>query len=220
MGIDCSIRAASDADIAAILERPARVTTLLYDARPSNPQPNVKAGRVEVIDLTFKGIIVALTPRWIRRPAQTFRSIGARARARAADPWRPTSDGEELDLNRSWHGIHFLLTGTAYEGEPPLDFIVRGGAEIDDVEVGMGPARALRSEEVRAVADAIEGLPPEELRQRFDPERMLEEGIYPDIWDRDPAEDDTLGYLIEHYADLRAFVRRAADRGDGMIVVI
>ena len=49
---------------------------------------------------------------------------------------------------------------------------------------------------------------------------MLEEGIYPNLWDRDPAEDDPLGYLIEHYAELRTFVRRAADRGDGLIVVI
>jgi hypothetical protein len=137
-----------------------------------------------------------------------------------ADPWQPTSGGEELDLDKSWHGIHFLLTGTAYEGEPPLDFIVRGGVEIDGADVGIGPARAMKSDDVRPVADAIERLPADELRERFDPERMLEEGIYPDIWDRDPAEDDTLGYLIEHYAELRAFVRRAADRDDGLIITI
>lgn len=214
MGMDCSIRAASDADIAAVLKRPARITTLLYGNGPSNPH-----GNVQVIDLTFKGVITALTPRWLKRVGHASRSIGARAGQRA-DPWQPTSEGEELDLDKSWHGIHYLLTGTAYEGEPPLDFIVRGGAEIADAEVGMNPPRVLRSDEVRAVADAIERMPPEELRKRFDPERMLEEGIYPDIWDRDPAEDDSLGYLLEHYAELRVFIRRAADRGDGLIVSI
>jgi Domain of unknown function (DUF1877) len=215
MGMDCSIRAAPDADIAAVLERPERVTTLLYGTGPSSPHPNV-----QVIDLTPKGVVTALTPKWLKRVGHASRSIGRRVRPGETDPWQPTSDGDELDLDRSWQGIHFLLTGTAYEGEPPLDFIVRGGAEVADAEVGMGPPRVLRSDEVRAVADAIERVPPDELRKRFDPERMLEEGIYPDIWDRDPAEDDPLGYLLEHYAELRAFVRRAADRGDGLIVVI
>ena len=214
MGMTCSIRAAPDADIEAVLERPARITTLLYGNGPSSPHPNV-----QVIDLTPKGVITALTPRWLKRVGHASRSIGARA-GQGADRWQPTSGGEELDLDKSWHGIHFLLTGTAYEGEPPLDFIVRGGVEIDDADVGIGPARALKSDDVRAVADAIERLPPDELRERFDPKRMLEEGIYPDIWDRDPAEDDTLGYLIEHYAELRAFVRRAADRGAGLIITI
>ena len=213
--MDCSIRAASDADIAAVLERPARITRLLYGDGPS-----ISPGNVQVIDLSIKGVLSALTPRWVKRAGYASRSIGGRVRPGERDPWQPASDGEEFDLDRSWHGIHFLLTGTAYEGEPPLDFIVRGGTEITGVEVGMNPPRALKSEEVRPIADALDRLPPDELRERFEPERMLEEGIYPDIWDRDPAEDDTLGYLIEHYTDLRAFVRRAADRGDGLIVSI
>ena len=205
--MDCSIRAASDADIAAVLERPARITTLLYGDGPS-----IAPGNVQVIDLSFRGVISALTPRWVKRG-------GARA-TKGADPWKPTSASEELDLDKSWHGIHFLLTGTSYEGEPPLDFIVRGGVQIAHAEVGIDPPRVLKSDEVQPIADALDRLPPDELRERFDPERMLHEGIYPDIWDHDPAEDDTLGYLIEHYTALRAFVRRAADRGDGLIVTI
>jgi hypothetical protein len=42
----------------------------------------------------------------------------------------------ELDGDKAWHGIHFLLTGTAGEGTPPLDFIVRGGQEVGDIDVG------------------------------------------------------------------------------------
>src|SRR5215207_2984929 len=30
--------------------------------------------------------------------------------------------GEAGDLEKAWHGIHFLLTGTAWEGDPPLSF--------------------------------------------------------------------------------------------------
>jgi len=51
------------------------------------------------------------------------------------------------------HGIHFLLTGTAWEGDFPLAFIVRGGREVGDV--GYGPARIFTSDEVQAIANAL-----------------------------------------------------------------
>lgn len=49
---------------------------------------------------------------------------------------------------------------------------------------------------------------------------MIKLQIYPEIWDRDASEDDTLGYLIEYYSGLREFVRQAADRGLGLVVYI
>jgi hypothetical protein len=27
---------------------------------------------------------------------------------------------QSMDLDKSWHGIHYMLTGTAWEGTPPL----------------------------------------------------------------------------------------------------
>lgn len=35
-------------------------------------------------------------------------------------------------LHKAWHGIHFVLTGSAWGGEPPLNFLVSGGASIGD----------------------------------------------------------------------------------------
>ena len=141
-------------------------------------------------------------------------------RRRSEDSWRPSSEGDELDVDKAWQGIHFLLTGTAIEGDPPLNFIVGGGRLIGDVDVGYGPARAFANDEVRVIAQALNDVPPESLRERFDPKSMMEEGVYPEIWDRDATEDDTVGYLIENYADLRSFIRRTAERGDGMLVYL
>lgn len=31
------------------------------------------------------------------------------------------------DLDKAWHGIHYLLTETAWEGNEPLNFLVQGG---------------------------------------------------------------------------------------------
>jgi hypothetical protein len=126
----------------------------------------------------------------------------------------------DLDVDKAWHGIHFLLTGTAWEGKPPLDFIVGGGQEVGDVDVGYGPARVFWSTEVKAIADALRPLTPELLRQRFAPAAMKKLEIYPSIWDRPPEEDDTLGYLLEYYEALRAFIEGAAEEGEALIVFI
>lgn len=52
--------------------------------------------------------------------------------------------GDEIDLDKAWNGIHYLQTGAALEGDPPLNFILFGGVEIGFEDVGYGAARALR----------------------------------------------------------------------------
>lgn len=59
-------------------------------------------------------------------------------------PWAPRRDGDEIDLEKAWHGLQFLFTGTAWEGDEPACYLVRGGLEVGKVDVGYGPARALR----------------------------------------------------------------------------
>src|SRR5690349_11334743 len=56
-----------------------------------------------------------------------------------------------LDLDKAWHGLHFLLTGTDWGGTPPLNFIVAGGETIGDVDVGYGPARAFTPEQLAEI---------------------------------------------------------------------
>jgi hypothetical protein len=124
----------------------------------------------------------------------------------------------DLDVDKAWHGIHYLLTGTAWEGKPPLDFIVKGGREVGDVDVGYGPARAFSSADVRAIAAALGPITRRNLEQRFDPAAMSKLDIYPSIWDRPREEDDTLGYLLEYYDALKNFVQGAAEQGEGLLV--
>jgi hypothetical protein len=132
----------------------------------------------------------------------------------------PEGPDDELYLDKSWHGIHFLLTGTAWGGSPPLNFLAGELEEIGDVDVGSGPARALQPESVQELARALDALTEETLRRRFDPEAMVREDIYPSIWHRDPAEDDALGYLLAYFDELRAFVRDAGGRGLGLLVYL
>jgi hypothetical protein len=126
----------------------------------------------------------------------------------------------ELDLDRAWHGIHFLLTGTAVEGQAPLDFLERGGQEVGDVDLGYGPARALRAAEVAVIARALEGVSSQALRERFDPLRMRMLEIYPDTWDGKADEADPLGFLLSYFEELRTYVQRVAQTGLGMLVYL
>jgi len=126
-------------------------------------------------------------------------------------------NGNELEVDKSWHGLHFLLTGSAWEGSFPLNFIVAGGQEVGD-DLGYGPARGLTSAEVLTVAAALEPLTADQLGQRFDAQRMTELQIYPFGWSDDP--DGERDYLLDFYADLRAFVRRTAEQGHALLVYL
>lgn len=131
---------------------------------------------------------------------------------------REAPEADALDIDKAWHGLHFLLTGDAWDGEPPLNFIVGGGAPIGDVDVGYGPARGFAPDEVRAIAAALAPITEATLRARFDPGAMMDEDIYPTIWDRPAEEDDTLGYLVDYFSPLKAFVTETAEQGLALIV--
>jgi len=142
--------------------------------------------------------------------------------APAALPPLTLGEGEGVmtELDKAWHGIHYLLTGTAWEGEPPLNALVSGGREVGKEDVGYGPARTLTVAETREVAAALTRLDDATLRARFAPAEMMRLEIYPEIWDRDPAEDDTLEYLMEYLSELRGALNTASAQGLGLLVSI
>jgi hypothetical protein len=83
-----------------------------------------------------------------------------------------------------------------------------------------GPARALAPPLVAEIAMKLASLSDAELRSRFNGPAMIAKKIYPEIWDRDPAEDDSLGYLIENLAGLRKAVADAARRRQGLVLAL
>ncbi len=124
--------------------------------------------------------------------------------------------GEAGDLDKAWHGIHFLLTGTAWEGDPPLNFLLVGGRDVDDFE----SAHTYTAAETRDIAAALAQVDDAELRRRFAPAEMMRLEIYPEIWDRDPAKEDPLGYLLEMTGVLRAALDRVVGQGHGLLVTL
>jgi len=145
-------------------------------------------------------------------------------RVEAAPPsdnplWPPAAPGEQLDLDKAWHGLHFLLTGTADGGPEPACYLLTGGEDLDDDDDVT--VRLLRPDQVRAFADHLAALDTDELTRRFDPERMTTLGIYPDvIWKRPEETDAPRAFLLEAFSDLREFMGAVARDGDAVVVCI
>jgi hypothetical protein len=124
--------------------------------------------------------------------------------------------GGSLEIDKSWHGLHFLLTGTAWEGQAPLDFIVRGGDALD-LDPGYGPVRYFDPAALKLIARAIHSLDERALKSRYDATRMQKLDIYPQIWLREDNADD---YLLENWSLLRSFIENGSAEGFGMLVCI
>ena len=137
-----------------------------------------------------------------------YRCNPATARELLEDPGRLgellESDDDEtsVDLDKAWHGIHWLLTGA--EGptaDVPSEAIFGGDPFGEDL--GYGPGRLLPAERVIAVAAALRDLDSDTLRTRMDPAAMTTAGIYPGIWDEEDVFEDE---LAPAYEDLRRFL--------------
>ena len=127
---------------------------------------------------------------------------------------------DEIDLDKAWHGLHFLFTGSAWEGEEPLCYLVKGGEEIGEEEIGYDVPRALRPAQVLAWSEALAALTVDELRKRFNPAAMTKAGIYQEIWGRPEEEDDTLGYLLDYYEVLQSFLIQTKAANKGVIIYL
>jgi uncharacterized protein DUF1877 len=123
-----------------------------------------------------------------------------------------------VDLDKSWHGIHFLLTGSAEEGEEPLCYLIKGGEDIGYGDDDYAPPRALRPNQIADWANALSAISSDDLRKRYDTKAMMEVEIYPTIWDRITEEDGYPGYLLENYEWLRSFVEQMKNENKGAII--
>jgi hypothetical protein len=151
--------------------------------------------------------------------------------ALAAEPWevhgliqrrvhKAAEPVDHVDLDKNWHALHFLLTGTAWEGEPPLDVLVRGGEDVGEEDVGYGPARLLHPAPVTDLHRALDGLPFERLLERFDGVEMDALEIYPSGgWSAvDPRAERDVGGMADAYEQLRQLVRKGAAERRGLLV--
>ena len=127
------------------------------------------------------------------------------------------SDGSYLSLEKAWHGLHYLLTGSPQTGPSPLSFILEGGSEVGP-ELDYGRARLLPREFVKELDASLSALSIDDLWARFDPKQMSRDKVYPEIWDE--PEDDLKDEYGRYFDELKRFVREAARAGDAILIAI
>jgi hypothetical protein len=127
-----------------------------------------------------------------------------------------------LDLDTAWQPLHFLLTGTAWEGEEPACYLVRGGEELVEDDLGYSSIRALTPDQMSRFDDFLRKLSHDSLRQRFDYPSMVALEIYskPRAAEEARSHDDEVPRLLEVFDALQSFVSITARRGDGAIVYL
>ena len=127
---------------------------------------------------------------------------------------------KSLDLRKTWHGLHFTLTGRASEGKQPLSFLVAGGkavtAEGDEEDEAYVPPRVLPPAFVKKLAKALAAITVPEFADRFDVGRLSEAEVYPRIWDESPTE--LLREYREAFESVQRFVLDCVARDEAIVV--
>ncbi|HWG42266.1 MAG TPA: YfbM family protein [Gemmataceae bacterium] len=122
-----------------------------------------------------------------------------------------------VHLEKAWHGLHFLLTGSAGESDVPLGFLLEGGQEVGEDD-GYGAPRLFQPGEVQQINAALAPISDDELWSRFDPELMEAESIYPCIWDEE--EDELRDEYLTYFHELKQVVAQAGEGGMGLLVTL
>jgi hypothetical protein len=121
-------------------------------------------------------------------------------------------------LDKSWHGIHFLLTGSALPSDSLASKVIFGGESIGP-DQGYGPAQLLTPSEVKQVAELLSRESSEMLAERYDPQAMERAKVYPTIiWVREGQ--GALQYELQFYRKLVKFYQEAARDGNAVVFVV
>ena len=125
----------------------------------------------------------------------------------------PGSLGEHLGIEKTWHGAHFLLSGSASPTSSPQSQAILGGIEIGE-DTGYGPPRYLNQEAVDRIATALSTMDSAKLRRRFDANAMNDADLYPEVWD----EPEIVDWLVDACERVRDFYTRVASRTNAVLL--
>lgn len=120
-------------------------------------------------------------------------------------------------LDKMWDGLHYLLTGASAvsprDDDPLSESVV--GVHVFDGDDFVG---CTENDELHAIIDALEALDREALLAAADFAEFADAGIYPNIWEDEPAV--LRAELADALDAVAAVHRRAADEGHHLVISI
>ncbi len=103
------------------------------------------------------------------------------------------------------------------ERQFPDAFLIDGGSYVGDVDVGYGPARIFESCEVKKITQTVVNKKPADLAKHFDANQMLDDDIYPQIWD---ADEHALDACLSRFKAMQHFMGHVAENNLGMALYL
>ncbi|WP_051311472.1 YfbM family protein [Zooshikella ganghwensis] len=125
-------------------------------------------------------------------------------------------DKTTLDIDKSWHIIHYLLCGSAQTTDELISEVILGGRPISADDLGCGPARYFEPLKVALIADELAPIDAKQLMRHYSVGKFSRAGIYGKCSD---AVDD-ISFISCNFESLKAFYITAAHNKEGIITVI
>ncbi len=127
-------------------------------------------------------------------------------------------DDKLCDIDKSWDGIHFLLTGDHVEDSSRdnlLTVFIFGFKDLCEGEF----ISIIDSDKVKHVAEIVNKIDISKCVDKVNFDRFKDAGIYPDIWYPEEIEINK-EYLATNFESLKKFYNQMADEGLGIVVSI
>ena len=119
-----------------------------------------------------------------------------------------------VDIDKAWHGVHWLLTGSAEPDGTIASQVIFGGDPVMDEEGDLS-AQVIDEPMVARIAGYLASLDKDALHARFESGAMTRADVYPSgIWDEAGVFEE---YLLPAVEQLRAFYADAA-RADEVVI--
>ncbi|MDM5232820.1 YfbM family protein [Lysinibacillus pakistanensis] len=156
---------------------------------------------------------------YIALPEEEIQQLAARTKMlEDMDPY----NRENLDIDKSWQALYYLLCEDICDGGPPLGYVVPMD-QANYLEFGDIGAFYLTHRQICEAYQAIEAMTRDELLAKYNYNKMLEEDIYPlysDGEEKDGEAEQFFDYLYSYFKDIRKFFAETISEGKGLVFCI
>jgi hypothetical protein len=205
------LRAVTTDELKNLQQNPGSIKEFLHGKQSGNSgSPKAALLRVQEIAMQAKAAANTADPKDSEKVREQILKELEFAMAK-----RPTgnSSAESLSLEKSWHSLHYLLTGNLWEANSTLGKTILDGNEIGP-DIGYGPARFLEPGEVKEIATALKKVSKDDLARRFDLKAMVAAKVYA------CHNEGELQLTQEYFTLVVAYYIEAAKRGDAMLLYL
>ena len=123
----------------------------------------------------------------------------------------------KLDLDKMWHGLQWILSGSIGITAAPASRIILGGKEVG-ANLDYGKPRYFSPAEVKQIATLLSSISVADLRKNYSAKAMDAAKVYPDDWREWEREgEDVFGGLLVNFNQLLRFYQTAASAGHAVM---